>query len=216
MREPSKFHPAFSYLLLLSTLSSLTLSGCTSVPLKQDQSIIAQTPAQRTLQMKQLKNWKVTGKIAFIDKKSRNSASLSWAVNERTKTQQLNLTTYMGINVLQLNSRNNLHTIKADGQTYKGGNLEALIMDITGLTLPTNALTYWLKGFPYHDEDKFEYQNSTQLPLSLSSNYNNEKWQIIYGNYQSFDGYVLAKNFTIKKGGFMIKIAINDWTIASY
>lgn len=215
MLQLYKAHRSFSYILFL-TAFFLALSGCTSVPNIPKQPAVAQTPAQRTTQLEQLINWKITGKIAFIERDSRNSASLSWAVNEATKTQQLNLTTYMGINVLRLKSHDNVHTIEADGKTYKGNNLEQLIVDITGFTLPTNALPFWLKGLPYHDEDKLAYQNTTQLPLTLSSHYNNENWQVVYGKYQQFDDYVLATKFTITKGDFMIKIAINNWDIEKY
>ena len=208
-----QFHRAFPTLLL--TIFFIALSGCTSLQTESEQIIIVQTPEQRTKQLKQLTHWKVTGKIAFIEKSSRSSASLSWAVNEPKKTQELNLTTYMGINVLQLNSRNNEHTIKVDGETYQGNNLEQLIFNITGLTLPTNALTYWLKGLPFDANDTLHYETSATLPTSLSSKYNNDNWQVSYGKYQQFDSYLLATKFTIQKNDLIIKIAINNWNIVN-
>lgn len=205
-------HRSFSSILFFAAFL-IALSGCTAKPSVPYQSTTVQTPEQRIVQMDQVNHWKITGKIAFIDKESRNSASLSWSVNEQNNSQQLNLTTYMGINVLSLKSFDNLHTIEVDGKTYKGTNLEQLIRDITGFTLPTTALTYWLKGLPFHAEDEIIYKEDTQLPLSLSSHYNNERWEVIYVKYQSFNNFLLATKFTIKKGDFMIKIAISRWNI---
>ena len=37
---------------------------------------------------KLLQQWKIKGKIAFIEKKSRNSFTLSWQVDEKEKNQQ--------------------------------------------------------------------------------------------------------------------------------
>jgi outer membrane lipoprotein LolB len=201
--------------LLIFALFTLVLSGCTTIPNKDSPVLITQTPQQRVTQLQQLQQWKIKGKIAFIEKKSRDSATLSWQVDEYQNTQKLNLTTYLGISVLQLDSSNNNHKIQVDGKTYHGRDLETLIYSITGLTLPTKALTFWLKGIPYQENDKISFQETTQLPLTLSSYYNNELWQISYANYQQISSYSLATEFSIRKGDLLIKIIVNDWAITN-
>lgn len=201
--------------LLIFALFTLVLSGCSTIPNKDSQVLITQTPQQRITQLQQLQQWKIKGKIAFIEKKSRNSATLSWQVDENENSQKLNLTTYLGINVLQLNSNANSHKIQVDGKTYHGRDLETLIYSITGLTLPTKALTFWLKGIPYQENDKISYQETTQLPLTLSSYYNNELWQVSYSNYQQISSYSLATKFSIRKDDLLIKIVVNDWAITN-
>jgi outer membrane lipoprotein LolB len=208
----SKLHQSS---LLIFTLLTLVISGCSTIPNNDSQILIKQTPQQRITQLQQLQQWKIKGKIAFIEKKSRNSATLSWQVNENQNTQLLNLTSYLGINVLQLDSSDNNHKIQVDGKTYRGRDLESLIYSITGLTLPTKALTFWLKGIPYQENDKISYQETTQLPLTLSSYYNNELWQVSYANYQQISGYSLATKFSIKKDDLLIKIVVNNWAIAN-
>lgn len=203
-----------SFLLPLSfALYSLFISGCSLIKDDVSLSPSEQTTQQRTKQLEQLTQWKITGKIAFIEEDNRNSASLSWLVDEEKNTQQLNLTTYLGINVLQLNSQKNLHTIKADGKTYQGEDLQELVRSITNLTIPTEAMMHWLKGIAFKESDNINYHPTSNLPLTLSSYYNNEVWQISYANYQLINGYNLATKFTIKKEGLLIKIAINDWTL---
>ena len=212
MKQFFKTTLALPYLFILA-LSTLTISGCVTLPNKEPQPLIQQTSQQRITTLEQLSQWKITGKIAFLEKDSRNSATLNWQVDEENETQQLNLTTYLGINVLQLESNANNHNIQVDGKTYHGKNLETLVHSITGLTLPTQALTFWLKGIAYQESDNISYQKTTQLPQTLTSYYNNELWQVSYAKYQQIDGYSLATKFSIKKDDLVIKIAIHKWSI---
>ena len=204
-----------SHKLYAIALFSLVLSACSTHLNKESSPLIEQTAQQRIAQLEQLQQWQITGKIAFINKDSRNSLTLFWQIDEKQGIQRLNLTSFLGINVLQLDSNANNHKIQVDGKTYHGNNLVALIHSITGFTLPTQALSFWLKGIPYRENDSISYHKKTQLPQTLSSHYNNELWQVNYANYQNFDGYNLATKFSIRKDDLLIKIAVNDWQIAN-
>ena len=103
--------------------------------------------------------------------------------------------------------------LKLMDQEYQGTNLNQLIYSLTGLTLPAQALTYWLKGIPFSSHDTIEFSEQTKLPSKLTSNYDDETWQISYKNYQNINGYLLAKSFTIKQNQLTIKIQINHWNI---
>ncbi len=201
-------------LLILIAVTHTVLSGCAL----QKNKIVHKAPLkqsieQRKLQLQQLKQWKIYGKIAFIEKNKRESASLNWQVDEDKQHQQLNLTSYLGINVLHLSSENNLHIIKVDGEEYRSDNLEQLIYSLTKLTLPTKALGFWLKGLPYQRSDTLIIDQNTQLPISLSSDYNSEQWHITYANYQTVNKHQLATKFSIKKNNLLIKIIISKWKI---
>lgn len=200
--------PLLSFLVLMTFL----LSGCTSSP-KKEVPLIKQSTQERLANLQQLTQWRINGKIAFIETNKRNSATLSWRVNELEETQKLSLTSYLGINVLQLESNKNQHTLQVDGKTYQESNLDMLIYSLTGLTLPTKALSYWLKAIPFQATDVITYQESTKLPDTLSSYYNNELWQVRYSNYQQIGDYSLAKKLSIQKGDLLIKIAINTWAL---
>lgn len=209
---------SYPFLLSLFLLTSIMISGCaskTNLPSKDIPQIV--TSKQRTAQLLENKKWQLRGKIAFIEKVTnkkdkRESASITWRANESKQTQKLNLTNYLGLNVLQLESDKNQHIIKVDGKEYYGTNLPQLIYSLTGLTLPTKALLFWLKGIPYKEDDKLTNDTGTQLPLSISSYYNNALWQINYSNYQTFEDIEMATKFTIKKDGLLIKLAINQWS----
>jgi len=208
-----KHTPLFS--LLLAT--SIILSGCATKPnMAPEDNIQVITSEQRTKQLLKNKKWQLKGKIAFIQQVNetdkRESASITWKVNEKKQTQDLNLTSYLGINVLHLKSNQQQHLIKVDGKEYRGANLSNLIYSLTGLILPTEALTFWLKGLPYSIDDDLHVDEKTKLPKSMSSYYRNSIWQINYNNYRSFNGLKMATKFTIKKDGLLIKVAVKNWS----
>jgi outer membrane lipoprotein LolB len=210
-----------SYLFFLFTLSSAILSGCATKPTDDSPTLIFQQSAmQRAAQLTQITQWHLRGKIAFIEqikdqKSKRESATIAWRVNKENQTQELNLTSYLGINVLHLASEHNHHLIKVDGKEYRSNNLAQLVYSLTGLTLPTDALTFWLKGLPYQSTDQVTLSPKTQLPVSLTSLFDNIEWHIDYSKYQVFDGVQMATQFTIKKEGLLIKIAIKKWSLTN-
>jgi len=171
-----------------------------------------QNANDRTRQLSQLKAWDIQGKIAFIQPGKRERASLNWQYQQEPLNQKLNLTSYLGINVLHLASENGQHKVEVDGEEYQSDDLEYLIYSLTGLTLPTEALSYWLKGIPYLKQDKLEYDELTQLPSKLTSRYNGQHWQVKYGKYQIVNQYRLATSFTISQSELTIKILVNKWT----
>jgi len=193
-------------------LTIITLASCSSKPpILPSDAELEQSIDKRNQQLKQLTQWKITGKIAFIQNKKRESASLVWQVDTEKQTQKLNLNSYLGINILHLESKNGLHLIKVDGEKHTSSNLEQLIYSLTGLTLPANALNYWLKGLPYLPSDKIAYNDQTHLPETLTSFYNFSTWQIHYDRYQLIKEHRLATSFTLKKDDLLIKIAIKKW-----
>jgi outer membrane lipoprotein LolB len=169
--------------------------------------------AKRIDYLQQLKKWSITGKIAFITDKKRQSFSFRWTVNELNQSQQLDLTTYLGINLLKLKSYSGTHTLVVDGQKFQGTDLEKLIYSSTGLIIPTKAMHGWLKGLEQSKNDVIEYDQKSHLPSRILSLHDQVFWQIDYANYYQLNQVQMAKKLTIKQNDLVIKIMINRWTI---
>jgi outer membrane lipoprotein LolB len=209
---PSQRIKRLVFVILVFTLYPL-LSGCTfTKQINADESQVS-FPKQREAQLAMLQHWKVKGKIAFITPSKKESAGLSWHVNEISQSQQLNLNSYLGINVLDLNSQAGKHTIKVDGKTYHGTNLPQLIYDLTGLTLPIHALNYWLKGIAYKSNDEILLNGKTHLPFQLTSLYQGRLWQIKYEKYKPFTTMQLPTKISIRQDDLLIKFSINNWQV---
>lgn len=203
--------------IFLVILFSFIFSGCSStLPTSKNQvPLIKSTSmtADRATQLLAMQHWKIEGKIAFITPQEKESAGISWRINEQIGTQQLNLNSYLGINVLDLTSEQSQHTIKFDGKTYTGSNLPELIQSLTGLHLPVEALKFWLKSIPYNTTDQILFDSTSHLPTKLTSLYQGELWQINYQQYKTIGAYPLATKMMITKDDLLIKIAINKWQV---
>ena len=201
--------------LLLFIFSITLFTGCSTLPDSDNTPKIA-SAQNRDQQMLALTHWAIKGKIAFIEqqlgkKKKRQSADLSWRyhISAQGLEQSIDLTTFLGINVLHIESQHNKHTVKVDGKSYHTDDLSLLIYQLTGLTLPVEALHYWLKAIPYNKQDTVYFNNTTHLPEQLT----NRQWKINYQAYQNVNGYLLPKKINILHNNMQIKIYINQWKI---
>lgn len=199
-------------LFILFFISILTAcSSINDVPVANNQ--VNQDIDTRNKQVAQLNSWTIAGKIAFINSKERQSATLHWQKDQAAESEVLNLSTLFGIKVLELKREKSNFTLEVDGQTYQTQDLDNLIYNLTGLNLPTRAMNSWLKGLAYLPSDKIKYHDKTQLPESLTSHYNNKAWQISYSKYHHIGPFQLAKQLTILQDDLRIKIVIHAWKI---
>lgn len=209
MHFPNKLSFLFISIIVL-------LTGCTSTqPVNDIDKNFSSNIKKREASLAKLNVWEVKGKIAFINSTERKSASLYWKKSKNK--QQLNLTTYLGINVLKLTSNENLHTIEVDGEEYQSHNLDSLIESLTDITFPTEALSYWIKAISYNEKDTFTFDPNSKLPLTLTSHYNAHDWVIQYSSYQTVQQgklkVTLPNKIKVTSADLTINIAINNWAI---
>ena len=200
------------YKHIISVFSLLFITSCSTTPKFNHQPLVSHyTLENRIPFLTTINNWQIKGKIAFIDKQDRKSASLFWQNSPNSHTEQLTLTTFLGINVLDVSLANNIYTINVDQNTYQHTNIDTVLSSLTGYQLPTNALKSWIKAIPFHSNDTVINNKSTQLPDSISSLYGNKVWRVIYHEYTIVKGVPLPKRITLKQNNLIIKIIINQW-----
>jgi outer membrane lipoprotein LolB len=193
----------------------IIITGCTTTPTNDIEKGYTSNIIKREKNLAHIHDWEVKGKIAFINSAERKSASLYW--KKSNSSQQLNLTTYLGINVLKLRSNDDIHKVEVDGKTYESNNLNNLIESLVDIKFPTEALSYWIKAIPYNENDTFTFDPQSKLPLTLASHYNNHHWVIKYSSYQTIQQgnttLTLPNKIKITSKDLTINLAINHWTI---
>ncbi len=199
--------------LTLLSFFLLFLSGCSSLLNNHQQITEHQNITERTKKLEALSDWKIKGKLGMISPKERHSLTLNWLYQGERKRQTLNLTAVLGVQIFNLESVNGMHVINVDGQRYQSPDLNVLLSSLTGFTLPTQAMSFWLKGLPYLNSDKITYNVETQLPNTLTSFHDGKKWLLKYGAYQQVGQYQLATKFTIKQEDLTIKINVHQWDV---
>jgi outer membrane lipoprotein LolB len=190
----------------------LLLSGCSSQVNTSPEANYSLDTEQRNETLAQIKQWKIDGKIAFLQQKNRESANMQWQVDQEKNSQSLNMTTYLGINVLTLKQTDDHSSIEVDGEVHHSEDLDLLIWNLTGFPLPTQALHSWIKGLPYSTNDRLTLDDNN-LPRTIVSDYDGLTWQVYYQAYQGVDEHMLPKKITIKQNDLTIKISINHWTL---
>lgn len=192
----------------------MLFSGCSSLKKNNHHQITEhQNINERTKKLTKLSHWKINGKMAIMSPKERHSVTLNWHYQGNKNRQTLNLTTVLGFQVFNLESNNGLHIVQAEGKRYQSPDLNKLLSSLTGFTLPTQAMTYWLKGLPYLNNDEIAYNLETQLPKTLVSFYDEKKWSLKYGAYQQVGEYQLATKFTIKQEDLTLKLNVHQWDV---
>jgi len=203
-------------LLSIASLSCILvfLSGCSSLKQNQQAEIVTyEAQTERNKKLTTLTNWKINGKMAVITPDDRQSATLNWHYQGDKNRQVLNLTTVLGIQIFNLESVNGMHIVQVNGERYQGPDLNKILSSLTQVTLPTQAMTFWLKGLPYLNTDVISYNNITDLPETLISYYDEKQWQVKYTSYRQISEYQLATIFTIKQDDFVIKIHVHQWDV---
>lgn len=198
--------------LFLIPIILFGLNACSSRPAVQaDLTKSFDTAEQRAKKINALEQWKVQGRIAFIKGKERDSASFYWR-NQPTKQQQeLNLTTFLGINIFSLTSQQGTHLLEVDGKEHQTDDLASMMYSLTGLQLPVNQLRLWLFGLPAYHTDQITYAPNTALPVNLLSYHNGYRWTVSFANYQRINTLDVATKLTIRQGDLLIKMQISDW-----
>jgi outer membrane lipoprotein LolB len=197
----------------LLLLALMLTHGCSTQQSQLTEQQKYQTIKQRNEKLSQINDWQFNGKIAFIQSDKRESASIWWQYQQENSRQKIDLTSYLGINILHLESNKNIYTLEVGGESYQSSDLNEMIYSLTGLILPVDALTYWLRGLAYNSNDTISYHIDSKLPLMLTSEYNNQHWQITYANYRRVNDVQLATKLTIKQNDQLIKILVKKWTL---
>lgn len=200
--------------LFLISITLLGINACSSRP---DSNVnittSVDTVEQRTQKIKALKQWKIQGRIAFIRGKERESASIYWRTNLQENTQELNLTTILGINVFSLASNQGSHLLEVDGKDYHSDDLGTLLYSLTGFQLPVEQLHFWLFGLKAYPDDNISYNPQNALPITLQSHHNGTHWQIHYSDYRREKSIDVPSKLTIRQGDLLIKMQLSDWNI---
>lgn len=202
-------HPLFK-IIVYAFLVVFGLSACTSLE-NQSAQISTINIDNRADFLRQQTHWSAKGKIAFISPEEKQSANFYW--KQSPNKRELSLSTFLGVNVLHLESANEQHTLKVDGQKYQHDNLEELLESVSGLPLPVEAFQYWLKSIDYLPSDKFQIDPVTKLPSALSTSINGQQWQVSYDKYKTVNGVMLAHKIQATERDLTIKIAITKWQL---
>ncbi|WP_192954816.1 lipoprotein insertase outer membrane protein LolB [Gallaecimonas mangrovi] len=178
---------------LLLLLASVLLSACVSHPK-------ATWPAPD----KPLDHYEVTGKVAILTDKSRDSANLYWQQDE--KDYYLQLTTFLGTQVLAMESKAGQVSLTNRNGTYHDTDAQRLLYRLSGWQIPVNDLPQWLKGNA-GAQGQIVAKDKQGRIATLQS----QGWTIQYQGWSRQGGRELPTKLDLRKDNIRIKLQIDQW-----
>ncbi|CCQ09675.1 Outer membrane lipoprotein LolB [Pseudoalteromonas luteoviolacea B = ATCC 29581] len=188
------------HLILLIIL--VFLSGCAQKISTQNTA-----KAQWQQQLKEITQWQLKGKVAFLTKEKKQSASLHW--DYISPFHSLSLTSFLGMQILSLNESELGVVIDMGDDHYTSRDTEMLLWQLTGFQLPVKQAHLWLSAqMPL---DKAQYDELNRLKSGSWQDENKATWLITYDSYVLYQGIWLPERLTLKNKQISIKLQINEW-----
>ncbi len=186
---------------------TLLVTACSSIPEVTNQSV---NWMAHQSQLKSLKEYSLTGKMAYIGENKRQSLNFYW--KKTHLSEELRLTTLLGQTALLLNiDQYGATVVTREGETYSHISGNILIKQLTGLSIPINQLSEWIKGLPT-DADHYQLNDSNTLS-ELSKQIDGQVWDLNFKKYTQQNGVVLPLSLILKQDRTKLKIAVSKWII---
>ncbi|MDO6695566.1 lipoprotein insertase outer membrane protein LolB [Aliiglaciecola sp. 3_MG-2023] len=193
--------------VVTACLLLLVLSGCVTST-KINQSINSERHQQ---QLSNLTNWKIKGRLAFKSEEEKVSAYMNW--QQGTNQFDLQLNTFIGTNILKMQSDDNYTSLEVDDQTYTDTDANRLIFRVTGWNIPVEKLGLWVKG-QHTEKDNVVYDEFGLVSQLEAKCRECVPWTLTFSDYQKVEGLWLPHLIQLtntQNVANQIKIKISSW-----
>ncbi|USD64643.1 lipoprotein insertase outer membrane protein LolB [Vibrio sp. SCSIO 43136] len=193
--------------LIAILLTLFIFAGCSSLPPEPDHGVewkLHQTQVQA------ITRYTLQGKMAYISPDERQSLNLYW--KQTPAKSDLRLSTFLGQTALNMDFTPMHAKVEVhDGRTFEHPDINLLIKRLSGMSIPVQELTEWVKGVP---AGTYDYQVSELNTLSeLNTVVSGQPWTLQFERYQQVDDLLLPARITMISGDQTIKLSISKWTL---
>lgn len=193
---------AHPYRLLIISIVILLISACATRPVPQ-YSVNAQNHQK---QLQQIKNWQIRGKLAFRSEQEKFSANLSW--RQQDDDFRLNLSSFLGTNILLLEKHQGLVELQYDDNLYQHISAAQLLYELLGWTIPVESISQWIKGQASAEASAEFSDNGLLLRLQTT-----DGWVVSYSDYRQTGKALLPHQISLQAGPNKIKIRVDAWQL---
>ena len=158
----------------------------------------------------QLKQWDLTAKFSISTKDGTESGSIRWISN--TNKERLDVLSPTGSVVAQLTMTESEARLKTDDHETVAKDADTLFKDVIEISLPVNALRYWVRGLdspdlPLESVEKDGEGRITQL--------SQDGWQLAYNGSISIESgshrFEVPRRLTATRDDIEIRWASTEW-----
>jgi len=191
---------------ILTLFLSLTLAGCSLMPWSSDDDaeVLTFLPAD------QLNQWDLTAKFSVSTKDGTESGSIRWILN--LDEERLDVLSPTGSVVAQLTMTESEARLKTDDRETVAKDADTLFKDVMDISLPVNALRYWVRGLDSPDLPLESVEKDGEGRITELSQ---DGWQLAYnGNISIESGshrFEVPRRLTATRGDIEIRWASTEW-----
>lgn len=170
---------------------------------------------QHQQQIAQLQDWKLSGKLGFRAPKQGGSAAINWT--QEKDNYQLFLSGPFGVGSAKIYGDEKTAEMLYGDTVYRQAP-QQLAMQLTGLPLPVDALSWWARGLPSPTQPA-----ATSLATGadgLAVGFDQAGWQLSFSRYRQTDGGLLpgkiigshnAADSGAEDRSYSFKLVISGW-----
>lgn len=193
------------YLLLFLLL---TLNACTGVVVKDTGLVDTATYQDRADRLVAMVEWGLKGKISLDDGDQGGSGKLQWDVVPGQS--ELGFHGAMGRGAWHLKmGPGGAHLKMADGTEQTAVDVNELIREHVGWSVPLGALQWWARGLAAPGMIDHEQFGPEGLLVSLSQ----FGWKVDFNRYDSVGDIELPVRLKATRNNYRVKLAISSWRI---
>jgi outer membrane lipoprotein LolB len=191
---------------ILTLFLSLTLAGCSLMPWSSDDDaeVLTFLPAD------QLNQWDLTAKFSVSTKDGTESGSIRWILNP--DEERLDVLSPTGSVVAQLTMTESEARLKTDDRETVAKDADTLFKDVMDISLPVNALRYWVRGLDSPDLPLESVEKDGEGRITELSQ---DGWQLAYnGNISIESGshrFEVPRRLTATRDDIEIRWASTEW-----
>jgi len=196
--------------LLIIVLMSFMISSCaTSSDIDVSQDIPAFNQQQIQLELTNISDWKISGVIGIKYNGKADSANYIWQQNG--DNFYIKIYGPLGVGAVEISGdKNSVELTDSDGKKTKSANVDNLLNQKLGWSVPVSGLIYWVKGIAQPNENKYTKYDQKNLLESLEQ----DGWDIDYKDYKLINGkYPLPSKVFMSRDGVTIKVIIKSWEV---
>ncbi len=190
---------------LILLASCTILAGCAyQPPIKTESGADWQ---QHQSQVAKLSQWQLQGKLGYKSIDAGGSANLVWEQDQQQ--YKLSLSGPFGAGSATIAGNQHLAQLQQGDNSYIDSP-SSLALQLTGLRIPVDALSWWARGLP--SPSKTEATDLVTAPEGFALSFAQAGWQLSFSRYQSSPNGDMPGKISGQLGDQSFKLVISRWS----
>lgn len=191
-------------------LLAALLAGCAAPTPRPVPQVVDDQYHARAAELEAWPGWALRGRLGLSQGEEGGSGRLDWT--QQGDAAELNFRGTLGRGAWRLvTSSDGARLELANGETRAAPEVETLVFDATGWSVPVTALRWWVRGLAWPGE-----AGPTQWALNedgTPSTLSQAGWTVDFSRYTEGPGALpLPTRLRAEKDGLVVKLAVSRWT----